>query len=118
MPWYKNFTWKGVMTSSENGGEGNFKLIERMESGKNLKKVEGTEDVLVGMFDDKDGREGCMVVNFTDPGRKLNNTVTLSFEGVKDAIIILNGEKSVQSLKKGKLTLELKSGEGCFVIPY
>ena len=118
MPWYKNFTWKGVMTSSENGGEGNFKLIERMESGKNLKKVEGTEDVLVGMFDDKDGREGCMVVNFTDPGRKLNNTVTLSFERVKDAIIILNGEKSVQSLKKGKLTLELKSGEGCFVIPY
>lgn len=41
------------MTSSENGGEGNFKLIERMESGKNLKKVEGTEDVL--------GRHGSMI---------------------------------------------------------
>lgn len=118
MPYYKNFTWKGVMTSSEDGGEGNFERVQRMESAKTVKKVEGTEDVLVGVFEDKDAREGYMVVNFTDPGRKLDNEVTLTVESVHNAIVVLNGVKSVRPVKDGKLTLSLKSGEGCFVIPY
>ncbi len=118
MPYYKNFTWKGVMTSSADGGEGNFERIERMESAKTLKSVAGTEDALVGVFEDKEGREGYMVVNFTDPGRKLDNTVTLTLEGAGRAVVVLNGEKTTQAVSGGKLTLELKSGEGCFVIPY
>lgn len=118
MPYYKNFTWKGVMTSSADGGEGNFERIERLESTKTLKKVSGTEDVLVGVFEDKDGREGFMAVNFTDPGRKLDNEVTLKLNGVSNAIVVLNGEKTVMPVKRGELKLSLKSGEGCFVIPY
>ncbi len=106
------------MTSSEDGGEGNFERVQRMESAKTVKKVEGTEDVLVGVFEDKDAREGYMVVNFTDPGRKLDNEVTLTVESVHNAIVVLNGVKSVRPVKDGKLTLSLKSGEGCFVIPY
>lgn len=118
MPYYKNFEWKGVMTSSEKGGEGNFESIKRMESAKTLKKVEGTQDTLAGVFEDKDGREGYMVVNFTDPGKKLDSTVTLTLENAGKAIVVLNGEKKTVSVNDGKLILELKSGEGCFVIPY
>jgi hypothetical protein len=119
MPWYKNFEWKGVMTTSEDGGEGNFERITKLASGKNLTKVEGTEDGLVGLFEDKDGREGYMVVNFTDPGKNIDNTITLNVTGgVHNAIVVLNGEKKTVPVKKGKIVLELKSGEGCFVIPY
>lgn len=118
MPYYKNFTWKGVMTSSEDGGEGNFERITRLGGTDTLKKVEGTEDVLVGVFEDKDGREGYMTVNFTDPGRKLDNTVTLNLNGASNAIVVLNGEKTIMKVNRGKLLLTLKSGEGCFVIPY
>lgn len=118
MPWYKNFTWKGVMTSSEDGGEGNFENIEKMSGTKTLSKVEGTNDVLVGVFSDKDGRDGYMVVNFTDPGKELSNTVTLSVSSVHNAIVVLNGQKTIVPVKNGKITINLNSGEGCFVIPY
>jgi hypothetical protein len=103
----------------EDGGEGNFERITKLASGKNLTKVEGTEDGLVGLFEDKDGREGYMVVNFTDPGKNIDNTITLNVTGgVHNAIVVLNGEKKTVPVKKGKIVLELKSGEGCFVIPY
>jgi len=118
MPWYKNFKWQGVMTTSEDGGEGNFERIEKMKGTNTLTKVEGTEDALVGIFKDKDGRDGYMVVNFTDPADKLTNTVTLSVKGVHNAIVVLNGKKTTVPVEKGKITLQLKEGEGCFVIPY
>jgi len=118
MPYYKNFTWKGVMTSDADGGEGNFERIETLSGTDTVKAFEATEDSFMGVFEDKDGREGYMVVNFTDPGRKTDTAVTLTLSGVNNAIVVLNSQKTVVPIKKGKLRLELKSGEGCFVIPY
>ena len=118
MPWYKNFKWKGTMTTNVWGGEGNFALISKLSSTKTLTAFEGTADGLAGVFEDKDGREGYMVVNFTDPGKNIDNTVTLTVKDVHNAIVILNGEKKIVPVNNGKIVLELKSGEGCFVIPY
>ena len=118
MPWYKNFKWKGTMTTSSHGGEGNFALISKLSSTKTLRAFKGTADGLAGVLEDKDGREGYMVVNFTDPGKNIDNTVTLTVKGVHNAIVVLNGEKKIVPVNNGKIVLELKSGEGCFVIPY
>lgn len=118
MPYYKNFTWKGMMTSSEDGGEGNFKRITRTEKTNVVQKFEASDDAIAGVFEDKDGREGFMVVNFTDPGRKTDIDVTMTVKGVHNAIVVLNGEKQIVPVKNGKLSLALKSGEGAFVIPY
>lgn len=118
MPWYKNFEWQGVMTTSEDGGEGNFERIEKMSGTDTLSKVEGTADGLVGVFKDKDGRDGYMVVNFTDPARKISNTMSLSVTGVHNAIVVKNGVKTTVPVKDGKIIVALEAGEGCFVIPY
>lgn len=118
MPYYKNFKWKGVMTTSADGGEGNFERINPIAGTDTLKAVTGTEDALVGVFADKDGRDGYMVVNFTDPGKNKACSVTLKVKGATNAIVVKNGEKTAAKVKKGKITLDLASGEGCFVIPY
>lgn len=119
--YYYNFDWKGIMIHDENGGEGNFDYVyESQISSSILKEVSGTDDVLVGVFNDKtrEGEEGYMVVNFTDPGKNISNEVTLSIEGHKKALVIVGDKEEKMDIKKGKLTLSMQSGEGFFVIPY
>lgn len=122
MPYYKSFDWKGVMLSSVYDDTENFSYLEGSEfvqtSNKTLKSFTSTEDAFTGVFEDKDGRQGFMVVNFTDPALKRANTVTMKFEDAKQAIVVRNGVKSVEKLKKGTLTLEMKEGDGFFVIPF
>lgn len=120
MPYYKNFDWKGVMISDVNGGEGNFAYISDnvLTNNKTLTKIESSDDAFAGVFEDKDGQDGFMVVNFTDPADKITNNVTLNISGKTKAIVITNGVKKIADIKKGKLTLNMQAGEGSFVIPY
>ena len=122
MPYYKNFDWKGFMVSDVYDDSGNFAYLENsgnlISDNKTLKNFESTEDAFAGVFEDKDGRQGFMVVNFTDPALNRNNTVTLTLEDAKNAIVVKNGVKSVEKVKKGKLVLEMSAGDGIFVIPY
>lgn len=117
--YYFNFDHKGIMVNNVKGGEGNFGYVEEMAiTSKTLTKMQSSEDLLVGVFEDKDGREGYMVVNFTDPGKNLKNEVTLTINGYKNAIIVKEGKQTLASIKGGKLTFEMQSGHGYFVIPY
>lgn len=122
MPYYKNFEWKGVMLSNVYDDTGNFSYLESSENvltgNKTLKKFESTEDAFTGVFEDKDGRQGFLVVNFTDPAKKAQNTVTMTLDGATHAIVVKNGESTVEKVQGGKLTLNMKEGEGYFVIPF
>ncbi len=122
MPYYKNFEWKGVMLSSVYDDSENFAYLENSENilptNKTLKKLESTEDAFTGVFEDKDGRQGFLVVNFTDPGKKMTNTVTMTLENASHAIVVKNGESTVEKVNGGKLTLTMAEGEGDFVIPF
>lgn len=122
MPYYKNFEWKGVMLSSVYDDSDNFAYLEDSENvlttNKTLKKLESTEDAFTGVFEDKDGRQGFLVVNFTDPGKKMTNTVTMTLENASHAIVVKNGESTIEKVKGGKLTLTMAEGEGYFVIPF
>lgn len=122
MPYYKNFDWKGVMLSEVYDDTENFSYLEGSEnvltSNKMLKKFESTEDAFTGVFEDKDGRQGFLVVNFTDPAKKLQNKVTMTFSDAKYAIVAGNGENHIEALRGGKLELDMKEGEGFFVIPF
>lgn len=122
MPYYKNFAWKGVMLSDVNGGEGNFEYLtdspNLLTSGKTITGISSTQDAFAGLFEDKDGNEGYMVVNFTDPGKNLANKVTLKIKDKGAVVVVKNGVKTTQKIKKGNVTLDLACGEGAFVIPY
>ncbi len=121
MPYYKNFEWKGFMLSDVYNNK-NFGYLQKSENlitaDKTVKSYESSDDSFMGVFEDKDGRRGYMVVNFTDPAKNLDNQVTLTFKGAKSAIVVKNGEKTVEKLRGGKLTLDMKAGEGHFVIPF
>ncbi len=121
MKYYKCFDWKGVMLSSVYDDTGNFGMLEGSEnviSSAKAKGFESTEDAFAGVFEDANGREGYLVVNFTDPALKRKNTVTMTFEGATRAIVVRGGEETVEKLDGGKLVLEMSEGDGFFVIPY
>ena len=121
MPWYKNFEWQGVMISdvSFEDGFGYIKEDEYVISDHDvLKEFKSTEDAFCGVFSDKDGKSGFMFVNYTDPGKNIENKLELKFEKCTHAVVVKNGAKEIIKLSGGKTSLNLSSGEGAFVIPY
>lgn len=122
MPYLGNFDWKGVMLSKVYDDVENFGFLEDspnvITSDKTLTSFKSKEDAFAGVFEDKDGKRGYLAVNFTDPGKNISNTVTMTLSGFGGAIVVKNGETSTVRLKSGTLTLDLKAGEGALVIPY
>ena len=120
--------WQGVMkvrgTSANDNEE--YRAAEADLQGKyvlqsyaGLKAVQATEDALVGVMKDKEGRDGYMITNQAFTLDKLSNTVKVSFNGgYTKAIVILNGEETVVDLKDGGCEFTLLPGGGAFVIPY
>lgn len=80
-------------------------------------KVTATQDTLIGQFKDDEGRDALMVTNFTMPTDDTDDKVTIDFKDCNRAIVYENGERKVYEVKNNKLTLDIPSGEGVFVIP-
>ena len=121
---YNNFEWKGVMTTigseNDNGGENeNFAyLSDTVTKHDRIVSLKTTQDTLTGIFEDGDGRDGFMIVNFTEPTEKRKNKVELTLKDASRAIIVKNGkEEVVDTDANDKLTFTMNEGEGYFVIP-
>lgn len=82
-----------------------------------IKNLSFEKEALIGVFNDGQGRDAFMVTNFTVPGEKINNSVTLTFRDATSAICYIQGEKKIKPLDGGTLELNLGPGEGVFVIP-
>ena len=76
-----------------------------------------TEETLIGCMKNARGNDGFFVVNSTDPGKTLSNSVTVTFKNATSAICYIKGEETKITLTNGSYTFDLKSGEGVFVIP-
>lgn len=115
-----HFDWKGVMYKSVHDKYGNLSFLwdSVLERHDVLTKIESDDDLLVGVFEDKDGNDGFMAVNVTDPQENVTERIKLTFTGKTKAMVVINGEVSYKALNNGKLIMDLKSGEGAFVIPY
>lgn len=121
---YFNFNWKGFMTKigteNKNGGENaNFNYINNaaMKTHGRISAYSASQDTLTGVFEEGEGRDGFMVVNFTEPSAKLKDNVKMTFNNATRALVIRCGERETVVLKKGVLEFTLDEGEGCFVIP-
>lgn len=79
--------------------------------------VSGTQDTLVGQFRDEEGRDGLIVVNFTDPVHQLKDRVSFTFNDANRAMVYRNGERKIYEVKDNYLEITLSPGEGIFVIP-
>ena len=73
----------------------------------------------MGCFENEEGYQGYLSVNFTDPTLKKQNEVTLTFQGgVTKAIVYTAGEPQTVELTDGKYTFTLEAGEGNFIVPF
>ena len=90
-----------------------------------LSSVSSSASVLVGNFDDADGRytygaaNAYMVVNYGNTGNsQAESSITMTFNGTPTrAFVYENGVAQVYTLTGNALTLNLQLGEGAFVIP-
>ena len=126
----QQFDWIGTFTND--AGQTNddkprtqnssFRLLNRIsvKSVLSLNSVTTSRDTLFGYFNDVDGNDGIMVVNYNETTLNLTDEVTLNFDSSKynKAICYVGGKKQVVNLSGGKLNLELGVGEGVFVIPF
>ena len=126
----QQFDWIGTFTND--AGQTNddkprtqnssFRLLNRIsvKSVLSLNSVTTSRDTLFGYFNDVDGNDGIMVVNYNETTLNLTDEVTLNFDSSKynKAICYVGGKKQVVNLSSGKLNLELGVGEGVFVIPF
>ena len=126
----QQFDWIGTFTND--AGQTNddkprtqnssFRLLNRIsvKSVLSLNSVTTSRDTLFGYFNDVDGNDGIMVVNYNETSLNLTDEVTLNFDSSKynKAICYVGGKKQVVNLSSGKLNLELGVGEGVFVIPF
>ena len=121
---YLNFDWQGVIpkigTDNEDGGENicfNYLTYNVMNSHERIKSFKAQQDTLTGVFKDKEGRDGFMFVNYTEPSAGLKNKVELEFNDCTHAIVVKKGKPKEVKAKNGKISFTMNAGEGYFVIP-
>ena len=110
--WQETVVSKAAQGTQLNGMEG---ALEKYAS---LQSATSTEDLVVGCFQDADGRDGFLAVNYTDPVQGKKNIVTLHFDGAEKAVVFIGGEPQEVALQNGDYTFRLDEGEGRFIIPF
>ncbi len=119
---YLSFDWNGVYTviGSENPTESNTAfgaLTTALESLACASDVTATQDTVIGEFKDKDGNDGLMITNYSNPAENLSDEVNIKFKNANRALVYKDGERKIYALTNGVLDLQLGVGEGVFVIP-
>ena len=119
---YLSFDWNGVypIVGSENevGDNTAFGALKTaLSSLACASQVSATQDTIIGEFKDKDGNDGLIVTNYSNPVDNLSDDVNITFKDANRALVYRNGERTVYALKNGKLNLRLAAGEGVFIIP-
>ena len=115
---FLRYDWEGTMALTKEGVEMSdaLKYAGDYQSPR-IASVTATDEAIIGCMKDEDGYDGYMIVNATDPGQNLSNTVTVTFKQASKAMIYVEGEEKIVDLEDGSYTFELKSGEGVFAIP-
>jgi hypothetical protein len=120
---YLSFDWQGVLvtpgtdakTTAGTNCFPNTKLS--LKYYPRVKKIEASEDTITGCFKDKDGYDGFMLVNFSDPTQKQTDNVKVTFNNASRAVVYANGVKSIVDLTNGVYETALAPGAGQFIIP-
>lgn len=88
-----------------------------LDKHKRIKSMTSTEDLIIGTFNDGNGYDGFMAVNFADPFYDLSNSVELNFNSASKALVYSKKGREIVQLENGKFATTLNPGEGCFIIP-
>lgn len=121
---YMNYDWQGTANI---GGTNNaytsicFQLCQYAVSptkNTGITAITSDEDLLCGIFQDKDGNKAYMLTNATNPAEEKDATVTLTLKkDYKGVLVIDRGAQTTKLLDNQKITIEIESSEGVFIIP-
>lgn len=121
---YLDFDWTGaytvVGTQNADGMNIGFDALKyTLDSLDCASQVRATQDTLIGQFErESDGLHALQVVNYTDPADGLEDLVEITFSGDYDAAMVyIRGEMQIYQVLEGRTRINLKAGEGAFVIP-
>lgn len=117
---YLSYKWDGVMYKNANiliDNQNFANLVDPLESHDRVSFGDVSEDTLLTSFKNDEGDDAFMLVNFTDPYFKKNDTVTLKFNNARGLLMYRMGQKMVVPLNNGEYTFKLYPGEGRFIIP-
>ncbi len=118
-----NFEWQGIRTvigtDNNDGGENeDFIMSAAGEiSTPGILGVKTQQDTVIGVFKDKEGQDGYMVVPFVEPSSGLKNKVSIQFAGCTKVAVWENGEQKVYTAPDGKFNFTQTSGDGYFIVP-
>lgn len=116
---YLAYDWVKTVPVAKEGERGSqaLRLLGNIDfTDTAIKKVKTSEDVIVGCFDaEKD--EAFMLVNYGNPNGKKNAMVEMEIsKGEYVAVYGLDSQPQIVKLEKGKLSVTLSAGHGCFVV--
>ena len=112
------YDWQGTMAVPKTEAEKSELLNGVSEyTSTRIQTITASEEAIVGCMKDSQGFDGFMIVNATDPGKNLSNTITVQFNDAKKALCYINGERQVVQLENGEFEYEFAAGEGIFIIP-
>lgn len=118
---FLNFKWDGVMVKSKPNSlyeNRAFGMLEYCIDGHDrIKDWSVTNDTVLGAFKDGEGRDGFMIVNYSDPAKGEMDDVTVTFNDARALLMYRYGQKIVVPIADGQYTFKLEPGEGRFVIP-
>lgn len=118
---FLNFEWDCTMAleGASDGENPCFAGLQyAVDSIDALTTVAASEDTLIGRFTGKDGEVGLMFTNFRDPEDNKTDTVTMFLKDAQQAVVYVNGERTVVEAVGGMLTLSIAPGGAAFVIPF
>ena len=120
---YLDYSWQSTMPiyGSANQAKSNkqFSMLEHpSESLEGLKDISASQDSLIGYFQNDEGREAYMIMNFDDPHHGNKDEIQLTFRGANKVLIYHYGIAERLTLNGGVLKYTLDPGDGIFAIPY
>ncbi len=118
--------WKGTMfvegsqnTKTEHRPNmGQAKDVEYLTSHDRIASTKSTQDLLIGTFKDKDGRDGFMLANQAEVYDKTGTSVEIKFNNANKALVIVDGKEETVDLEDGVFKADINYGGGAFVVPY
>lgn len=112
---YRSFKWSGVTYYDYGEQNEAFALLGSSGSVRGVSSIVSTGDALMGAFE-KGENNAYIVMNYADPISGGRTQTRIIFENATHAVVYKNGLRAVRKLNNGKLTLDLKAGEGTFII--
>ena len=118
---YLNFEWQRAMTfvGSENASGKNaaFNYLTTVNEHERIADMKNTQDLVAGVFQDADGRDGFLFANYDAPTSSAVNALRVAFDNCTQAVCYINGEKREVAVNNGVVNLELNAGDYAFIIP-